>query len=165
MFKRYYFYWLAAIMFVADLVTKKIIETQMTEGQSINVIPGFFDIYSHRNRGAAFGILQDQRVFFIILTVIVVVLLIWLIQKERKTGGALFLCGLGLILGGALGNFYERLLYGQVVDFLQLTFGTYVFPIFNVADSAITVGAVCLIIAVFLQARKEKLEAHKQDQG
>ncbi len=153
---RIYYYWIALFVFVLDYVTKKIIATQMNIGDQISVISNFFLITSHRNRGAAFGILQEQRLFFIIITIVIVIGIIWYIQAMRKTAKPWLLIGLGLVLGGALGNFLDRARYGEVVDFLQFNFGSYQFPIFNVADSAIVCGVALILIDTLLSAKDEK---------
>ncbi|GLX68284.1 signal peptidase II [Paenibacillus glycanilyticus] len=153
---RFYYYWIAIAAFVLDLVTKKIIEAQLEIGEQISVIGNFFIITSYRNRGAAFSILQEQRVFFIIITVLIVSAIIWYTQANRKSGKVWLLTGLGLVLGGAVGNFLDRALKGEVVDFLMFNFGSYTFPIFNIADSAICVGVACILIDTLLHSKEEK---------
>ncbi|MFD0715158.1 signal peptidase II [Paenibacillus sp. GCM10027626] len=152
---RFYYYWIALFVFAIDFVTKKIIETQLELNEQIEVLGGFFVITSHRNKGAAFGILQEQTTFFIIVTSLVVAGIIWYIQKNRQHGSKLLLIGLGLVLGGAFGNFLDRALYGEVVDFLQFTFGTYVYPIFNLADSGIVIGVAMILLDSLLAIRRE----------
>ncbi|RCW46558.1 signal peptidase II [Paenibacillus prosopidis] len=153
---RYYYYLIAVLVFVLDYVTKKIIATQLNIGEQISVIGNFFLITSHRNRGAAFGILQGQRLFFIIITIIILIGIIWYIQAVRKSAKPWLLVGLGLVLGGAVGNFLDRARFGEVVDFLQFNFGSYQFPIFNVADSAIVCGVALILIDTLLSAKDEK---------
>lgn len=153
---RFYYYLVAVLVLVLDFITKKIIETQLNLGEQISVIGNFFLITSHRNQGAAFGILQGQRWFFVVITCVILVGVIWYIQAMRKTAKPWLLVGLGLVLGGAIGNFIDRALYGEVVDFLQFNFGSYQFPIFNVADSAIVCGVALILIDTLLMARDEK---------
>ncbi|WP_028611204.1 signal peptidase II [Paenibacillus harenae] len=153
---RYYYYGIALLVFILDYVTKKIIATQLELGEQISVIGNFFLITSHRNSGAAFGILQGQRLFFIIITIVILTGIIWYIQVVRKTAKPWLLIGLGLVLGGAIGNFLDRARFGEVVDFLQFNFGSYQFPIFNVADSAIVCGVALILIDTLLAARDEK---------
>lgn len=136
------FYLLALIIVVIDQVTKAIIVRSMSLSETIPLIEGVFHITSHRNRGAAFGILQDARLFFIVVTVIVVAAIIWYMPRLQQH--KLSLTALSLILGGAVGNFIDRLLQGEVVDFLD--FRLINFPIFNVADSAIVIGVVLLLL-------------------
>ncbi|NUU77947.1 signal peptidase II [Paenibacillus xylanilyticus] len=153
------YYILAFIVFLVDQGTKYLIATRMELREEIPVIGNFFVITSHRNTGAAFGILQDQRWFFIVVTVIVVIALIWYLQKVKDTPHKLLPVALSLVLGGAIGNFLDRALTGEVVDFVQLNFGSYTFPIFNIADSAICIGVALIIVETFLEGRREKVAA------
>lgn len=144
-------------MLILDQVTKWIIATKLTIGEEISVIGNFFLITSHRNRGAAFGILQEQRWFFLIITTVVVCAIVWYMRHVRKTGSVALLTGLGMILGGAIGNFWDRALHGEVVDFLLFNFGSYSFPIFNIADSGIVIGVILVLIdSLFFSKDKEK---------
>ncbi len=114
--------------------------------ESIPLIEGWVHFTSSRNRGAAFSILQNQRFFFIFLTLIVVVFLvyyIWQIRYSQK----LFAFGLSLILGGAIGNLIDRALTGEVIDFIDIRIIN--FAIFNIADSAITIGVIFVIWELF----------------
>lgn len=141
-----------------DQVTKWIVVKEMYLGESIPVIEGIFYLTSHRNAGAAFGILQNQRWFFIVITILVVVGIIYYLL-QLKGEKKLMSWALGLILGGALGNFADRLLYGEVVDFLdvKIVLGTvyYDFPIFNVADSALVIGVGIILIDTIMETVKE----------
>lgn len=113
--------------------------------EQIPVIEGFFSITSHRNRGAAFGILQNQQWLFISITIVVVFFLliyIWKLRKEQPMTAF----ALSLVLGGALGNFIDRVRTGEVVDFFHFQYDVYHFPIFNIADSVIVTGVVILVI-------------------
>ncbi|MWC27418.1 signal peptidase II [Paenibacillus sp. MMS18-CY102] len=150
---------LSAVVFFADMVTKRIIVNEMQMNEQISVIGDFFLITSYRNTGAAFSLLEDQRVFFLIVTVIVTVGLVWYMAKMRKTGRAILLTGLGMVLGGALGNFSDRARTGEVVDFLQFNFGSYTFPIFNVADMGICIGVGFILLDAFIGAREERAQA------
>ncbi|WCK53059.1 signal peptidase II [Aneurinibacillus sp. Ricciae_BoGa-3] len=136
------YYVIALIVFALDRLTKWMIVKYMVFGESIPVWKGVFYITSHRNRGAAFGILQNQRVFFIIITLAVIVGIIWYLRRVSRKSPVIA-WALALILGGAVGNFYDRFVTGEVVDFLDFSLINY--PIFNVADSAIVIG-VCLFI-------------------
>lgn len=150
------YYLIALVMFLIDQGTKYLIATKLEIREQISVIGDFFLITSHRNNGAAFGILKDQRLFFIVVTIVVVVAIIWYMQKLMRTRNRLLLTALALVLGGALGNFIDRALYGEVVDFLQFNFGTYEFPIFNIADSSIVIGVILIILDTLLDARRQK---------
>lgn len=149
------YYFIAVILIIIDQVTKWFIIKNMELGESIPVIEGFFHITSHRNSGAAWGILQGQMIFFYIITVIVIIGIIYMMQKYVQTNKVLGI-GLGFVLGGAIGNFIDRLRMQEVVDFLDFTIINYSFPIFNIADSALTVGVIIILVAMFIEERNEK---------
>lgn len=123
-------------------------------------VNSFMNITHQRNTGAAFSFLADasgwQRWFFIVLALAVSsVIAVWL-WRLRRTGQVVLSTGLALVLGGALGNVIDRIRFGHVVDFMQVLIMGWPFPSFNVADSAITVGAVLLIVdALFLSGRQQ----------
>ncbi|WP_274363344.1 signal peptidase II [Paenibacillus thermotolerans] len=160
-------YWIMALaVLILDQWTKRLIVANMNLGDVIPVIGDFFTITSHRNRGAAWGILQGQRLFFIIITIVVVTGIIWYLRRTIKDGRKLLPFALSLLLGGAVGNFIDRLLHGEVVDFLHFYFDftkigipfTYDFPIFNVADCGIVVGIILIFADTLLAGRREKTE-------
>jgi len=136
-----------------DLLTKWVVDNTLIYYQRIPVIEGLFDITLAYNPGAAFSFLAGaggwQRWFFIAVAVgVSVMLLVWLARLSRDKW--LEAVALSLILGGALGNLYDRIVHGHVVDFILVHWqDTWYFPAFNVADSAITVGAVLLILDMF----------------
>nr|WP_229522252.1 signal peptidase II [Paenibacillus monticola] len=136
---------IALIVFLLDQGTKYLIATRLELAEQIPVIGNFFLITSHRNSGAAFGILEGQQWFFFLVTIVVVAGIVWYLNKARATRKLLPLA-LGLVLGGAVGNFLDRMLNGEVVDFLMFNFGSYTFPIFNVADSCIVIGVALIIL-------------------
>lgn len=148
-----FYYVIALIVFIIDQMTKWFVVKEMEIGQSIPLIEGVFHLTSHRNRGAAFGILQDQRWFFIVITLLVVGGIIYYLRKVGRDK-PLVSYALALILGGAAGNFLDRLLTGEVVDFLDFTLIHY--PIFNIADSAIVVGVALMILDTLLEMKKER---------
>lgn len=153
---RILFFIIAIVAFVIDFITKKWIATNMKIGEQFSVIGDFFLITSHRNRGAAFGILQEQRLFFIVITTAIVVGILWYAHIMREKGSKALLTGLALVLGGALGNFIDRVRFGEVVDFFKFNFGSYTFPIFNVADSAIVIGVGLILLDTLLDVRREQ---------
>ncbi|MGZ0049939.1 signal peptidase II [Brevibacillus gelatini] len=145
------YFLIAAVIIGLDQWTKHLVVNNMERGESIPLIADVFHLTSHRNMGAAFGILQNQRWLFIVITVVVVVgIVVSLIRLGKKQPRASL--ALSLVLGGAIGNFIDRATTGQVVDFLDFTLIN--FPIFNVADMAITIGVGILLLDVFLEGRK-----------
>ena len=149
------YYIIALMIIILDQITKWFIVKKIELHESIPIIENFFAITSHRNKGAAWGMLQGQMTFFYIVTVIVVIGIIYMLHKHAKENKLLAI-SLSVILGGAIGNFIDRLFRKEVVDFLDFTIFSYDFPIFNVADSALTIGVILVIIATFLEERKTK---------
>lgn len=143
---------LSAVVIVLDYVTKVAVLGSFAYGESRALLP-FFNLVLVFNKGAAFSFLATaqgwQTFFFAAIAIIASVVISFLIVKNKSK--MLFCAGLALILGGALGNLYDRLVYGHVVDFLDFHAAGWHFPAFNVADSAITVGAGILILESFLQ--------------
>ncbi len=146
---------IAAIVILLDQVTKAMILRTLAIGDS-RTISSFFNLVHWRNTGAAFSFLHAssgwQRWFFIGLALVAVAFIVWLLK--RHGGQRLFGWSLALILGGAVGNVIDRLWHGSVVDFIQLHWRSMAFPSFNVADSAITVGAVLLVLDELLRVRR-----------
>ena len=146
---------IAAIVILLDQITKAMILRTMAIGDS-HTITSFFNIVHWRNTGAAFSFLHAssgwQRWLFIGLAVVASAFILWMLA--RHGGQRLFSWALALILGGAIGNVIDRLRHGSVVDFIQLQWSGAAFPSFNVADSAITVGAALLILDELLRVRR-----------
>jgi signal peptidase II len=149
--RRFHFL-IAFLVVVLDRATKWMVSRDIPLHDGKQVIPGFFRITHVENRGAAFGLFADSPtqwkiamlVLFSIVALMVVSTLLWRNSHVMTTTGI----GLALILGGALGNLWDRLLNGRVVDFLLFYVGQYQWPAFNVADSAIVVGAGLLVIEI-----------------
>ena len=139
-----------------DQLTKQIIIKSLTIYETVPVIQGFFDLVHVRNRGMAFGIMNDAKsnsgtwLLLAMSSVAIVLLLVWFFRLKDE--GVFFTLSLSLILGGAVGNIIDRLRFGEVVDFLDVYVGAYHWPAFNVADAAITVGTF-MIAANLLFAR------------
>ena len=148
---------IAAAVIVLDQITKTLITRSFQLGDLKTITP-FFDLVRAHNTGAAFSFLAGasgwQRWFFIGLGAVATVFIVWLLA--RHSGQRLFCWALALILGGAVGNVVDRILHGHVVDFIQVHWGSAYFPSFNVADSAISVGAVLLILDELLRIRKAR---------
>ncbi|MCE5099275.1 signal peptidase II [Staphylococcus cohnii] len=143
------------VILILDQITKFIITKTMQIGDSFEVIPNFLSITSHRNNGAAWGILSGKMAFFYIITVIILIILIVFFIKEAKHN-VLMQIAISLLFAGALGNFIDRVLNGEVVDFVDTYIFSYNFPIFNVADSSLTIGVVLVIIALLRDMRTEE---------
>ena len=148
---------IAAVIILVDQFTKTLIIGAFHLGDS-HTVTSFFNIVRAHNTGAAFSFLAGasgwQRWFFVGLGVAAAVFIVWMLRSHA--GQRLFSWALALILGGALGNVIDRLIHGYVVDFLQFHYAGWAFPSFNVADSAITVGAACLILDELLRVRRSR---------
>jgi signal peptidase II len=157
----------AIVVIAADQLTKWAIIEWVSLYDTVP-INSFMNLTHQRNTGAAFSFLAGaggwQRWFFVVLaTAVSGVIAVWLWQV-RRDGLTMLAAGLALVLGGAIGNLIDRARLGFVTDFIQVWFGDWAFPSFNVADSAITVGAAFLIIdALFLSGRTKKEEAGKKE--
>lgn len=146
------YYLLSFIIVLIDQVSKYLTQAYVDIGQQIEWIPGLLSITHIHNTGAAWSILEGQMWFFYIITVIVAVMIIYYMQQMKNE--PLLKTGLAFILGGALGNFIDRLLHQYVIDMIQLDFID--FPIFNLADTALTIGVILLFIQYIFLDRQEK---------
>jgi signal peptidase II len=154
---------LAILVLVADQLTKLWITAQYSYGVS-QAVTGFFNLVHVHNYGAAFSFLNNEGGwqrwgFSVFATVVSLVIILWLgrLTPEQKLEGY----GLALILGGALGNLYDRLTLGYVVDFLDFHWSGWHFPAFNLADSAITLGAILIILDGILRYQHDRLNKEK----
>jgi signal peptidase II len=152
---------LSALVVLADQVSKSYITSHYGEFEFTTVLP-ILDITRMHNVGAAFSFLATasgwQRWLFISLAVIVSIgIVVWLYRMPRSQG--LLACGLALVLGGAIGNVIDRVRLGAVVDFIHFHWDRAYFPAFNIADSAITVGAACLILDALLEPKRARAKA------
>ncbi|CAD2075946.1 lipoprotein signal peptidase [Phocicoccus schoeneichii] len=145
-----------AIIFL-DQVTKLLVVKFMELGESIPLIDGFLYLTSHRNEGAAWGMLQGRMWLFYIITVFVIVVLVMFYKREAKTS-LLLQISLVLLMAGAIGNFIDRLLFQKVVDFVDTVIFGYDFPIFNVADASLTAGVILMVIQIFFFDKGDKNE-------
>jgi signal peptidase II len=148
----------AAVVIMLDQITKSIITSRFLLHESRTVIDGFFNIVYVMNPGAAFGFLAGasatfRYIFFIGITVLALVLIILYLLKS-KPHNILIVLSLALIFAGAVGNLIDRIRFGAVVDFLDVYVGTWHWPAFNVADSAISIGAALMIWEMII-SRKE----------
>jgi signal peptidase II len=148
---------LSLVILLADQFTKVLIVGFYQHGDS-TTISSFFNIVRVHNTGAAFSFLASasgwQRWFFTAVGIIAAIAIVWMLKSH--SGQKLFSFALACILGGAIGNVIDRVLYGYVVDFLDFHWRGIHFPAFNIADSAITIGAISLILDELLRVRKTK---------
>ena len=151
--------WLSLVVVVLDFATKQVVLASFRPGEVLPVLPVFSLVLAFNPR-AAFSFLAGasgwQRWVFTGIAVVASVVIVWLL---RRGGSRLYCAGLALILGGALGNLWDRITIGQVVDFLLFHWREWSYPAFNVADSAITVGAALLIIDSFRARRPDPKES------
>ena len=152
---------IAALVTLLDQLTKWWVLRTLPEYQSVPVIKGFFDLVNIRNRGAAFGFLNRSDIewqfwLFLGATLLAVVAIFALVRGTKST---LLLTGLGLIMGGAIGNLIDRVRFRSVVDFLDFYIGTWHWPAFNVADIAICCGAILACVAMYLTEKTAKAPA------
>ncbi len=161
--KRIYHLLIALAVVLADRFTKSLVARTISLHDSIPVIPGLFQLTHVQNRGAAFGLFSDSPtewkilmlVVFSLAALIVIVAVLW------KSGQALNATGVGLslVVGGAVGNLWDRVISRYVIDFLDVYVGRYHWPAFNVADSAIVVGAFLLVIDILLAKHPQSKKA------
>ena len=144
------YFGLSAVIVALDLYTKHLIEQAFQFGEKLT-FTSFFDLVRYHIEGSAFGFLNDaggwQKWFFAVISVVAVIVMIYLIRKHQTE--KLFCWGLALVLGGAIGNLYDRVTLGYVVDFLNFHINDYYWPAFNVADSAIVGGVGLLLLDSF----------------
>ena len=160
----------AAGVFALDRSTKRLIENHVSVWDSYEVIPGFFNIVHTQNRGAAFGLLSEgasewRAALLIGLSVAALfAIVVYLLHPSSRRPGSSWLvhAALVLILGGALGNVFDRIVFGAVTDFLQFYIGRFEWPAFNVADSAITVGAGLILLDTWVLRRPPEQEQCSQ---
>lgn len=149
-------YIIAFLFFLVDLISKQLITHIIILGESYNIIDKFFYITYVQNKGAAWSILEDQRILLLIISVIVLFLINKYMNKENLSN--IECLSYGMIIGGIVGNLFDRIFYGYVIDFLDFKLFCYNYPIFNLADSFIVIG---IIIMLVISVRKEIHEGSK----
>jgi signal peptidase II len=157
------------VVVLLDLITKACITSTMMLHESFVVIAGFFNITYVRNPGAAFGLLSSaspafRSIFFLSVTMAVIVLILYYIYKSSDEE-ILGTFALSLILSGASGNMIDRVRFGEVIDFLDVYIGSHHWPAFNVADSAISIGAILLILELFRHKEDIPVSSGKNRKG
>ena len=152
------FVWIALVGLILDQVTKYAVMDSFTLYESVQVLPFFNLTYVH-NYGAAFSFLSDaggwQRYFFTAIALIVSCVIVWWLYHSPRSQRLLPIA-FAFILGGAIGNLYDRLVHGYVVDFLHFYYDTFHYPAFNIADSVIFIGAGLLILDMFINKDEDQ---------
>lgn len=153
--------WLLLTLFivVADRATKALIESRTTEGWHHELIHNFIYLVHSKNPGIAFSMLANShspwlKTILVVVSLLFIAVLAWLLLTSTSATWRT-LSGLSLLIGGAAGNLTDRIVHGAVTDFFEVWFGTYRYPAFNVADSAITIGAILVLLDVFFSPQKK----------
>lgn len=136
------------IFFLIDISSKYIISKIVTLGNSIDIIKDFLRISYVKNTGAAFSILDGNTLLVTIIGIVIIIMIIWYLYKN-KVNKMIDKIGYSLILGGSIGNLFDRVCYGYVRDFIDIQIGEYNYPIFNLADSFIVIGVILLLISAW----------------
>ena len=148
-------YLISSSIFLLDILTKNYIQNKIMYGDQVE-ITSFLSFVHFQNPGAAFSFLSDQggwqRYFLIVISLLAVIYIPWLINQYKKN--MLIVIGLLLILGGAIGNLYDRISYGYVIDFIYFHIAEFYWPAFNVADSAISIGILLFLYGSFRSYKK-----------
>jgi signal peptidase II len=151
-------YGVSAAVFALDRLTKWFVDGHVSFFDTYPVIPGFFDIVRSQNRGVAFGIFNDStsewRTLLLVVASIAAVLIVSIMLWRARRLDRLTQCGLALILGGAAGNVFDRIVWGRVTDFLLFYIRDYQWPAFNMADSAIVIGSGLLMVDLLRSKRQ-----------
>lgn len=139
---------LSSFVVIVDRLTKYLVCRNFFEGQSVRVVPGLFHVTLVLNSGAAFGIFKGRSIFFVVLTAVIIVFICFYVWRGQCKD-LLMLTALSLILGGAVGNLIDRVVFGYVIDFLDFR----IWPVFNIADASITIGAFILALRLIFDKR------------
>lgn len=150
-------------MVAADQVTKHLVVRHLWPGRLVEVVPHFFNLTLSRNTGGIFGLLGDKPLVFTVLAIVAVVLLCYLYTRLDGKPGASFAAA--AIFAGAVGNLADRFRLGYVVDFVDLHAGPWHWYVFNVADAAITAGAISLFVLTFIDERRERRQGREERPG
>ena len=143
------------VLVTADQFSKFLIVKNFVENEKIVLIKNFFNITYIKNYGAGFSILQNQTIFLVVVTIAAIGFVTYLLIKSKNNEAFNRVCYL-LIIGGAIGNLIDRLTLGYVIDFLDFYIFEYDFPVFNIADSFLTIGCILLIISILLESKRGK---------
>lgn len=153
-----YLLFLGLPLLVLDQITKYLVLRHIPYGEEVPVIPGFFSLVHTTNTGAAFGMFQNNNLFFILLAVTALVVILFLLIRDQTNPKARLALttkiSFGLLVGGILGNLIDRVTRGNVIDFLNFYIGQYAWPAFNIADSCICVAVGLLVLTSFRPEQK-----------
>ncbi len=148
-------YSISCIFLIIDQLIKILVISNMKLYETINVIPNFFYIFYIKNEGAAFSMLSGNQIFLIIIGIIALYVLIKYIKDEKEIN-KFNIIPLAIIIGGIVGNTIDRIIHNSVIDYLSFTIAGYNFPIFNLADIGIVVGAILLIVGIYKGEKKNE---------
>ena len=151
-----YIYTLASAFMLLDQITKLIVINNMEISQEIKIISKFFSLFYLKNTGAAFSIFGNKTLFLIIISIVCLIVLKNYIKKLKRVTN-LTIISLGILIGGIIGNLFDRVLRQAVIDYLSFNFFGYSFPVFNLADIGITIGALLLIIDLLIEEKEKKI--------
>ncbi len=155
----------AGIVVLVDQASKAYVVANFPLGEPVQVIGDWVRIWYIQNTGALFGLFQQQALLFGLVSLAVIGAILWMHARLSGTGGWLATVGLGLLLGGAVGNMIDRFRYGYVVDFVDLGIGDWRFFTFNVADACIDIGILVLIVLAFVPAIGERFGGRPGGEG
>ena len=147
-------YKITSIVLIIDQIIKLLVQNSIKLNTKIKIIPNFFSLFYVQNKGAAFSILEDSTIIIILISVAFILLLNYYIKKEPNLT-KLSRFALGILLGGIFGNLMDRIIHHAVIDYLAFYFFSYSFPIFNVADIAIVMGVILLIIDMIIEKKRD----------
>jgi signal peptidase II len=151
-----YIYTLASAFMLLDQIIKLIVINNMEISQEIKIISKFFSLFYLKNTGAAFSIFGNKTLFLIIISIVCLIVLKNYIKKLKRVTN-LTIISLGILIGGIIGNLFDRVLRQAVIDYLSFNFFGYSFPVFNLADIGITIGALLLIIDLLIEEKEKKI--------
>ncbi len=152
-------------LIIVDQLSKQIVADNMTLGQSVELIPSFLYLTYHINTGAAWGMFAGQMTFFLIVSIIALAIFFVLAREMHFSTKPFFSVGVVLLIGGTIGNLIDRMVYAYVIDFIDVYIFSYDFPIFNVADMALTIGWIALAIdIIFLNPKRDEANANNNPQ-
>lgn len=155
-------YTLGMAYMLLDQVIKLIVIKNMNLFQEITIIPKFFSLYYIKNTGAAFSIFGNQTLLLIVISILSLVILKNYVEKLKRVTN-LTIVSLGIMLGGIIGNLFDRILYKAVIDYLSFNIFGYSFPVFNLADIGITIGAILLIIDLIIEEKEQIKRKNKRE--